>query len=412
MKRKLRFLSALLLGVVLSQAVRAAELWVGESCTLDAASDVIGLTSDIQWTTSNSAISLSGSDFACTAAVKAYFSGEATVTCSWKFRLYSTDEWQTTKKTWTLTCKDNPLSLSPATMLLGYDGDSDQLTYSFAYGNEFVSAATVTFSSSNTVVAVVDEKGKVTGKSTGTATITCRSNISANAATCEVTVNDIAPTGIQLPETLSLKYGATYTLTPTLLPIHASSDVSWSSSNPAIAYVNSQGMVYAVGAGEAVVTATTDRGGYTASCNVTVQPKPTHFIVCLKDAKRIAYSLVDRPCVVASADKVTLTDKDITVEYPLSDIEKYVLGVADGSSSGIAQAQTASDGGSISQSAGQLTLSGFAAGTSVAVYDAGGRLVKSLAVKAGGVLTISLAEYPAGAYIVKAASKTIKFVKR
>lgn len=61
-------------------------------------------------------------------------------------------------------------------------------------------------------------------------------------------------------------------LTATVLPASAvNKNVTWSSSNPNVADVDANGMVTAVGAGTAVITVTTEDGGKTATCSVTVR---------------------------------------------------------------------------------------------------------------------------------------------
>ncbi|TXF35906.1 hypothetical protein E4J93_05910 [Collinsella sp. BA40] len=84
--------------------------------------------------------------------------------------------------------------------------------------------------------------------------------------------------GIALNKTaLALEKGASEVLTVTLNPADTtdSKDVTWKSSNDAVATVDADGRVTAVGRGETVVTATSVAGGHTASCTVTVsEPEP------------------------------------------------------------------------------------------------------------------------------------------
>jgi uncharacterized protein YjdB len=87
-------------------------------------------------------------------------------------------------------------------------------------------------------------------------------------------------TGITLDESeLSLAYGGgSHKLTPTIDPVGlpgggASASiktVTWSSSRPDIASVDQNGNVHPVRPGSAVITCTTNDGGKTASCQVTV----------------------------------------------------------------------------------------------------------------------------------------------
>lgn len=82
-------------------------------------------------------------------------------------------------------------------------------------------------------------------------------------------------TGVTLNKpVVSLEEGKTETLTATVLPANATDKaVTWKSSAPGVASV-SNGVVTALKAGTAVITATTADGGYTASCTVTVTAKP------------------------------------------------------------------------------------------------------------------------------------------
>ncbi|GHT21222.1 hypothetical protein FACS189430_00900 [Bacteroidia bacterium] len=81
----------------------------------------------------------------------------------------------------------------------------------------------------------------------------------------------IEVTGVSLNKTAAtLNTGATETLTATVTPANATDkSVVWTSSNPAVATV-AGGVVTAISAGSASITATTANGGYTASCEITV----------------------------------------------------------------------------------------------------------------------------------------------
>ena len=70
----------------------------------------------------------------------------------------------------------------------------------------------------------------------------------------------------------SIFVGDSETLTATITPENATNQkVTWKSSNEAVATVDAAGKVTAVKAGEATITVTTDDGGKTATCKVTVK---------------------------------------------------------------------------------------------------------------------------------------------
>ncbi|MCC8145657.1 MAG: Ig-like domain-containing protein [Bacteroidales bacterium] len=128
--------------------------------------------------------------------------------------------------------------------------------------------------SSDESIATVDN-GVITGIAEGTATITA-ATVNGLEASCIVTVktNLFPVAGISvLPTTLNLRQGKTETLVATITPANASiHGVEWSSSNPAIASVNSEGVVTAEAIGTATITAKAiGDNSKTATCEVTVE---------------------------------------------------------------------------------------------------------------------------------------------
>ena len=135
----------------------------------------------------------------------------------------------------------------------------------------------VTWSSDKTDVATVDGAGRVTAVKAGEAVITVTTEDGGKTATCKVTVKAKAVnvTEVSLDKTeLTLTEGEAETLTATVKPDNADNrKVTWSSDKTEVATVGGDGRVTAVKAGEAVVTVTTEDGGKTASCKVTVKAK-------------------------------------------------------------------------------------------------------------------------------------------
>ena len=77
-------------------------------------------------------------------------------------------------------------------------------------------------------------------------------------------------------ESLTLTEGDSAQLTATVLPEEADDkSVEWSSSDDDIATVDASGLVTAVTAGTATITVTTVDGGFTATCEVTVEAAET-----------------------------------------------------------------------------------------------------------------------------------------
>ncbi|MDA3890131.1 MAG: glycosyl hydrolase family 8 [Salinivirgaceae bacterium] len=83
---------------------------------------------------------------------------------------------------------------------------------------------------------------------------------------------NIPVTGISVtPTTLTVNKDANATIAPTISPANATNKtITWTSSNTAVATVNSSGIVTGKAAGTAIVTAKTVDGNKQATCNITV----------------------------------------------------------------------------------------------------------------------------------------------
>ena len=153
------------------------------------------------------------------------------------------------------------------TLVVGADFD---LTASVVPEN--ASNQEVTWSSSNSNWATV-VNGKVTAVAPGQVTITVATKDGNKMETCQFTVvaAPIPVESVSLDEaTLTMYVTQEVTLVATVLPNTATNKaVTWSSSNAAVATV-ADGVVTAVSAGTANITVTTEDGGKTAVCAVTV----------------------------------------------------------------------------------------------------------------------------------------------
>lgn len=84
---------------------------------------------------------------------------------------------------------------------------------------------------------------------------------------------DAAVTGVTVtPSETKIGIGGTKELTAAVKPANAANKkVTWASHTPTVATVDAAGKVTGVANGTAVITATTEDGGFTASCSVTVE---------------------------------------------------------------------------------------------------------------------------------------------
>ena len=212
----------------------------------------------------------------------------------------------------------------------------------------------VSWTSSNTSVATV-KNGMVKAVGAGTATITAKISDGDKTASCKITVTEnkpstVAVTGISLDKnTMSIKKGASGSLTATVSPSNATNKkVTWTSSNTSVATINN-GTVNAVGTGTATITARTADGGKTASCKVTVtEDKPATVSVTGVSLNKTSLSLKKGASEVltATVSPSNATNKKVTWTSSNTSVATVSNGVIKGLKAGTATiAAKTEDGG-------------------------------------------------------------------
>ena len=153
----------------------------------------------------------------------------------------------------------------------------------------------ITWSSGNTAIATVDASGRVKAIAKGTTIITA--TVAGQRATCDVIVNNIDVIEVILNKTtLTLNINANETLTATVRPDDATDqEMTWSSSNTAVATVDNAGKVIAEAAGTATITATA-HNGVKGTCTLTVNPVIQ--ISTATELAAIATKGLDKECIL------------------------------------------------------------------------------------------------------------------
>lgn len=131
----------------------------------------------------------------------------------------------------------------------------------------------VKWSSSDTKIATVSSSGYVSAKACGTCVITCTAADGSNVlATCNVTVKQLITQLSFNTKKITLGLKESKQVTPTIYPKDASEKkLTWTSSNPNVASVSSNGTVKGIKGGDCVITCTaTDGSNKTASYNVHI----------------------------------------------------------------------------------------------------------------------------------------------
>ncbi len=136
---------------------------------------------------------------------------------------------------------------------------------------------TVTWSVSDSNIAQIATDGTLSFKKAGTVDVIA----TVKATSTNTIIKKLTVTGVKRvinvssvaldKTTVNLKKGETVKLNATVAPADADNkEVTYTSSNSAVAKVDNTGLVTAVSSGEAVITVTTKDGSKTASCKVAV----------------------------------------------------------------------------------------------------------------------------------------------
>jgi len=168
------------------------------------------------------------------------------------------------------------LSVDEATIIIG-----DDLTL---YATVTPSSATntnVTWTSNNTKVVSINSNGVATANSAGNATITVTTSDGGfiDQVSIAVTEQTIFVTGVTLSvDEATIIIGNNLTLVATVTPNDATTtNVTWTSNDTDVVSVNSNGVVTANSAGNAIVTVTTSDGGFSDQATIIVTEQALSF---------------------------------------------------------------------------------------------------------------------------------------
>ncbi|WP_010177618.1 Ig-like domain-containing protein [Aquimarina agarilytica] len=142
----------------------------------------------------------------------------------------------------------------------------------------------ITWSSSEPSIATVNGNGVVSGIAAGKTSITATTADGNFTDTIEITVNPavvtiVDVTAVNVTTTSnSITVGQTTQVTANVVPANATNKaINWSSNNTSVATVDTNGLVLAVAEGSAIITATTDDGGFSDTTTISVN-KPVVII--------------------------------------------------------------------------------------------------------------------------------------
>ena len=312
--------------------VTSATIYEGENLTLTATITPDNATNkNVSWKSSNTSVAT-----VVDGTVSALKTGTTIITVT------TEDGGKTATCNVTVKAKVASVSLDKTEITLT-EGDTHILTATINPDN--ATNKNVIWSSSNTSVATV-LNGKVTALKAGIATITVTTEDGGKTATCRVTVNEkIYPVeGLSLNKSIAVLYeGENLTLTAIITPSNATNkNVIWSSNNTSVATVVN-GKVTALNAGTAIITATTEDGGKTAACEITVKTKVTGVSLNKSDATLYEGENIS---LIATIAPDNATNKNVVWKSSNTSVATVVDGVVTALKAGVATITvTTEDGG-------------------------------------------------------------------
>ena len=161
------------------------------------------------------------------------------------------------------------VTVAPSTATLA-PGATQQLTATVAPAN--ATNPTVTWSSGNTAVATVNSAtGLVTAVAAGNATIIATADGKTGSCSITVTSQNIPVESVSIKSRMTLINGEAESIAPAFMPPNATNrNVSWASSNAAVASVSADGVVTALSVGATIITVTAEDGGLQATSDLAV----------------------------------------------------------------------------------------------------------------------------------------------
>lgn len=162
-------------------------------------------------------------------------------------------------------------------------------------------------------------------------TYSCKKEKDKSVSVTEVGLNKTSTTLIE---------GETETLVATVMPENATDkSVVWESGNESAATVSQEGIVTAVGEGKATITVKTNDGGFSASCEVTVNKKVIAVTVVKLSAASMTLREGDKGTLTATVEPANATNKN--VEWWTSDLDVVSVISTSGGSKGYVEARKA-----------------------------------------------------------------------
>lgn len=224
------------------------------------------------------------------------------------------------------------------------------------------------------------------------------------------------PSSIDMPSSISLTYGDRYQMPYALQPedFDFVTNLSWTTTDGHVAIVSGNGVVTAVGGGEANIVCEASNGCH-AQCRVSVPEPEFYLVVWLKDGRKSVTHLREKPMLKYEADAYALMTTTSETRYDAADVAKITLADnPEGNISGIEDIAGDEAGARpvYALDTETMVISGGSPGASTNVYTVAGLLVATFTADGQGRTVMPLSDLPKGVLIIQSEQLTYKIIKK
>lgn len=131
-------------------------------------------------------------------------------------------------------------------------------------------------------------------------------------------------------------------------------------------------------------------------------------VVWQKNGDKVCYDLAELPETSFENGLLIITTSKTTEKYQLANILRYTYEGVNTAVDLLPNVRSVS----VNKEGDVITFRNLKAGTTVSICAANGTLVEQQTASKGQPLTLSISQRPAGVYLVKAGSQTIKLLKQ
>lgn len=133
-------------------------------------------------------------------------------------------------------------------------------------------------------------------------------------------------------------------------------------------------------------------------------------VVWLNDGTKVYHDLADEPVTTFENGALYINSAKVSISYPIERVLRYTY---EGVMTSISSPTVRSGEIRFTQGEDEMKFDGIPAGTRLEVYSTDGRLLSvQYAPEAGHTAVVSLKNFPAGTYILKAGDASYKFLKK